>query len=286
MHPAKLFRVGACLLAAALFAGPVGDAPVELRVLSYNTHGLVGWIAGDDPESRFPKISQRLHAYDVVLIQEDWSYHEELVSWAPHEVVERGNGSRLALASLLPIFGGSGLTTLVRSRDWLLDVGREPYDTCAGWLGGANDCFGTKGFLHVRLRLPPDRRLDVYQTHLDAGAGPDDQAARVHQLELLTERIAAISGDRALILAGDFNLDAKLPEQRAALDDFAQGLGLQDSRAAPAPGTAWRQLDYVFYRSGAQVEIELLEAGEALEFRDATIPLSDHPALFTRFRIR
>ena len=269
-----------------LFAAPVGDAPVELRVLSYNTHGLIGWIAGDDPQSRFPKISQLLHPYDVVLVQEDWSYHEELVSASPHEVVERGNDSRLALASLLPIFGGSGLTTLVRSRDWLLDVGREPYDTCAGWFGGANDCFGTKGFLQVRLRLPPDRRLDVYQTHLDAGAGSEDQAARVRQLELLAERINAISGDRALILAGDFNLDASRPEQREALRAFADGLELRDSGASPSPGSGWRQLDYVFYRSGAQVEIELLEAGEALEFRDAASPLSDHPALSTRFRIR
>lgn len=275
------------LLAAATLLGAAGDAPpVELALLSYNTHGLVGWLAGDDPARRFPLISERLDAYDVALIQEDWSWHEELVAEASHQVVERGNGSRLALAALLPVFGGSGLTTLVRERDWLLDVTREPYDTCAGWLAGANDCFGTKGFLHVRLRLPPDRRLDIYQTHLDAGRRPEDQAARARQLELLAQRITAISGDRALILAGDFNLDADVPAQRSALAGFAASLGLRETGAAPAPGSEWRRLDYVLYRSGPAVSIDVIEAGEALEFRDELGPFSDHPALFTRFRVR
>ena len=42
----------------------------------------------------------------------------------------------------------------------------------------------------------------------------------------------------------------------------------------------------MFYRPGEGADLELVEAGEALEFRDGGTPLSDHPALYGRFRIR
>lgn len=276
----------AIVIVLVALAGSARAEPVELSLLSYNTHGLASWIVDDEPELRFPRISALLDAYDVALIQEDWSHHEALVEAASHQLIERGNDSRLWLARILPIFGGSGLTTLVRSRAWLVQIGKEPYGVCAGWLGGANDCFATKGFLYVRLRFSGGRVLDIYQTHLDAGGSAEDQAAREHQLAQLAHRIRSLSEDGPLVLAGDFNLRAEVPEQRAALDAFTQSLALRDSGAGPAPGSGWRTLDYVFYRPGRDVELELLEAGEALEFRDGATPLSDHPALYARFRIR
>ena len=200
--------------------------------------------------------------------------------------MEQGNESRLWLADWLPLFGGSGLTTLVRERDWVTSVTREAYRVCAGWLGGANDCMGSKGFLRVRLEPAPGKVLDVYQTHLDAGDGVEDQAARLAQLEHLARRVRESSGEGALILAGDLNLKREVPAHRQALAAFARSLELVDSGAEPAPDTGWLRVDYIFYRSGNGVTLELVEAGEALEFRDEGGPFSDHPALVSRFRLR
>ena len=43
-------------------AGGGRAAAVEFSVLSYNTHGLPGWIAGDAPERRFPSIGALVRA--------------------------------------------------------------------------------------------------------------------------------------------------------------------------------------------------------------------------------
>ena len=85
-----------------------------------------------------PEISRLLNGYDVALVQEDWEYHELLTEHAVHRVVERGNdGERLL--GVLPLFNGSGLTSLVRLEpDAVTQVTREAYGTCSGWLGGSN----------------------------------------------------------------------------------------------------------------------------------------------------
>ncbi|MEN8183628.1 MAG: hypothetical protein ABFS46_13955, partial [Myxococcota bacterium] len=62
---------------SALGPSAAGDPPApreppgELRIVTYNTHGLPAWIARDDPVWRFPRIGRLLSAYDVALVQED-----------------------------------------------------------------------------------------------------------------------------------------------------------------------------------------------------------------------
>ncbi|MCG8591144.1 MAG: endonuclease/exonuclease/phosphatase family protein [Proteobacteria bacterium] len=276
------FLLAALLLWASLARTARAEA-FELRVLTYNTHGLQSFLAGDAPERRFPMISPRLNGYDVALIQEDVSCHDALVAQARHPVVLRGNGLRLPG---LPLFQ-SGLTTLVAAPpDRVEGVVREGYGRCNGWLEGKNDCLARKGWLRVRLRLPDGRALDVYQTHLDAGGGARDQRTRELQLEQLARRIDALSGDGAAIVAGDFNLNGWHRRPREVLQAFARRLGLRDSGARARAPARFAPVDYIFYRSGPGLEIELVEAGEAREFVVDGEPLSDHPALFTRLRLR
>lgn len=279
--------VRALLVLVLLAPAARAAEPVELSVLSYNVHGLAAWMARDDPAGRTPQISHRINAYDVALIQEDWLFHEELVAQANHAIVERGNPSRFPWASWLPIWGGSGLTTLAAFDPGARTMSvREPYGLCAGWLSGANDCLGTKGFLLVRLRPAPGVEIDLYQTHLDAGGDESDQSTRIAQLERLAARIAVLSPDRALILAGDFNLNHAVDAQRLALDGFTRELGLVDSGAAREDVERWKRIDYIFYRPGGGLEIDVLASGQALEFEHEGVALSDHPAIFARFRLR
>lgn len=259
-----------------------------MTVLSYNTRGLPGWVAGDAPEERSPRIGALLRRFDLVLLQEDFAHHEPLRVAAALPLVQRGNDSRFAgswwCALLCP---GSGLTFFSRlGGETLAALANVAYDACAGWLGGGSDCLATKGFQHAHLQLPGERLVHVVNTHLDAGPGEEDRVARAAQLDQLAGWIESRVGDAALVLAGDLNLDASRPEDRRLRDEFAARLGLADSGARAAQGSPWRVLDYIFVRSGAGRVIDVLEAGEERSFVHAGSPLSDHPALFARLHIR
>ena len=68
---------------------------------------------------------------------------------------------------------------------------------------------------------------------------------------------------------------------RAGADYFAAVNSLKDRLGVPAIPVQYP----LGVERGFRAVVDLM-TGEALEFRDATSPLSDHPALFTRFRIR
>ncbi len=269
------------IIALLLAASPAaGD---EFTVLSYNTHGLSAWVAGDDPATRFPIIGDKSNAYDVALLQEDFAHHAALRRGARQPIVERGNPSRFG--RWCPVCSGSGLTILSRwGRENLVLVVSRAYGQCAGWIGGANDCLATKGFQRMRIRLPGGAELDFVNTHLDAGRGAEDREARRRQLDLLRRSIEAEVAGGPLILGGDLNLDAANPEDVALRDAFTSALGLADSGARGR--SRWPTLDYIFYRSGGGLELEVVEAGEDASFVHEDAPLSDHPAIFARFRTR
>jgi len=251
-------------------------------VLSYNTHGLPSWIAGDDPEFRFPRIGALSNAYDVVLLQEDFDHHDALRSETRHGFVERGNPSREGLHCWVSC-SGSGLTFLSSlPRERIRRIDNLPYGACYGWLGNANDCLATKGFQHARVEAADDLTMHIVNTHLDAGDAPEDREVRRRQLAILRDHLVENASDEALIVAGDLNLDDADPDDVRLRDSFVSALGLADSGARAAPGSAWEVLDYLYYRSGNETALRVLEAGEATEFREAGAPLSDHPALFVR----
>jgi len=274
-------RTRVLLIALLLAASPAaGD---EFTVLSYNTHGLNVWVAGDDPATRFPIIGEKSNAYDVALLQEDFSHHAALRQGARQPIIERGNPSRFGC--WCPICSGSGLTILSRwGRENLVEVVGRAYQQCSGWIGGASDCLATKGFQRMRLRLPGGAQLDFVNTHLDAGRGVEDREARRGQLDLLRRSVETEVGGGPLILAGDLNLLATDPEDVALRNAFTSALGLSDSGARG--GSRWPTIDYIFYRGGSGLELEVVGAGEDASFVHEEAPLSDHPAIFARFRTR
>ena len=283
--------------------------PFEISVLSYNIHGLPAWIAWDEPGVRSARIGKLLNAYDVVLLQEDFVYHALLAREASHAIIRRGNQARSKLFGLAsPVCGrcGSGLTLLANfSPNMLLDLDRQPFPVCSGWLGSGQDCWVSKGVLHARLQLPNQAQIDFYTLHLDAGLNDQDHAARRQQLQFVQQYIKAQSEAQAVVIGGDFNIgsqdsdgsrgsqDSHLAEDRALLEEFSASLQLRNSQAWSRSFGGRLVVDYILYRSGANVQLELLEAGIAEEFvlnapaqkaEIERLPLSDHPALMTRFR--
>ncbi len=279
-----LALAAAAALSALLPAPPRARAgegePVLLSVLSYNTHGLPSWIAGDDPPARYPLLLAKAARFDVVLLQEDFAHQAIVDSEKRHPLRVRGNGP----TSGWPLFAGSGLTLLTRLPAVGAPVG-VAYGACAGWLGGANDCLAAKGYLLQRLHSASGAEIDVWNTHLDAGPGAADQAAREAQLDRLARAMAAHSAGRAVIAGGDFNLDWDEPPERTLLERFLARTGL--AIAALVPEGAWdSRLDYLLFRPADAARLAVREAGQAPGFVGAGgEPLSDHPAIFAVFEV-
>jgi hypothetical protein len=271
-------------------------SPGELRVLSYNVHGL-SWIAArSDPAGRSAAIGWLARHYDVALFQEDFETARAIAAQLPGWTVVPGNQLRLdprlivaklvllPLSLALPGFSppyGSGLTTaLAAPLDVVAEgVRRQAYATCDGWFGNRNDCWASKGFLRVRMVTDEGIEIDVYNTHLDSGSSPGSVASRRAQLEELARAIEEDSPGRPLILGGDLNLASDRAGDREDLAGFRARLGLAETGAGPEH-RGWRGYDHLWIRDGEGVRISVRDAGEDLRFVSGDRALSDHPAIF------
>jgi endonuclease/exonuclease/phosphatase family metal-dependent hydrolase len=276
-------------------------SPREIvSILSYNIHGPFALIAKDDPRDRTPSIGWLSRPYDIILYQEDFEYHSELAEQLDEHAEFVGNGAAVGDARrviakivswpftlLIPNFSppyGSGVSTFVSNDLDVYESNADHYDDCYGWLGAKWDCWAAKGYLRVRIKTPSGAEVDVYNTHLDAGPSDESTEVRGRQLQSLAEAIERTSRDHAVIVAGDFNLGYIRPGDRKVLKKFRKQLGMSDSGAGPET-PFWRERDYILYRDGSETQLEVEEAGEAVEFISAGRALSDHPALFARFEV-
>ena len=250
----------------------------KLRILVYNTHGLPEIFISDNPKKRFPVIGKKTQDFNISLLQEDYSHHEELSSGLAKEslAIRGGLGGSL----ICPFCTGSGLTSLFNlPKNWAVDVENETYDTCSGWLRGANDCFAYKGFQLIKITLPSNKRFFIVNTHMDAGKRDSDRAARKKQLEHIISTMKQRATTEALIVAGDLNLNSKNPEDVKLLENFKEELGLTDSFTGHKISKKWTILDYILYKQGEALEFKSISVGEDESFVTEEGPLSDHPAL-------
>jgi endonuclease/exonuclease/phosphatase family metal-dependent hydrolase len=291
----------ASLIAVCFLVAPAWSQQSEvLSVLSYNVQGLPPMATKGDPGRRADTIGWLANKYDVVLFQEDFEYYGAIGSQMRRRTRIRGNGMgwdprRVAAKVFLAPFGlllphfwppyGSGLTTYARP-ELLLPGDRDaiPYDVCNDWLGGTADCWASKGYLRVGARPADGGLIDVYNTHLEAGTRDGSLEARRKQLAILARAIRERSAGRAVIVGGDFNLGFSRPGDREAMMDFRREAGLEDSGAGPEL-PLWRERDYILFRSSADLTLRVEAMGEATEFVNEDLALSDHPAIYARFRV-
>ena len=249
-----------------------------IKILVYNTHGLPEIFIDDNPKFRFPIIGSKTKAYDISLIQEDYAHHEELESGLD----EKSIAIRGPLGNTLfcPFCTGSGLTTIFsQEEDWDYQIESEAFETCSGWLRGANDCFAYKGFQLIKLIIDGNE-LYILNTHMDAGRRDSDRASRKLQLDHIYKVLEQKTKGNPLIVAGDLNLSAKDPEDMKLLSNFKEKLNLVDSFEGVNRGLEWSILDYILYRGSSTKQINIIDAGEDRSFVTEEGYLSDHPALF------
>ncbi|MFT3922416.1 MAG: endonuclease/exonuclease/phosphatase family protein [Myxococcales bacterium] len=291
---------GLCALGlglAACSSSHDNEAPTPVRgtfsVLTYNVAGLPEGISGSHPAVNTALMSPLLDDYEVVLVQEDFAYHQELVHSATQLYQSAPDKAQDSL--------GDGLNIL---SDFPFDGPvRAHWKDCNGQLDAGSDCLTPKGFFVVQMQVAEGAIIDVYNLHADAGRSPADAAARQGNFAQLQAAILANSQDHAVIVAGDFNERYSYVDQHvsgllsgADLKDvwveLERGSVLPPSPSGEAPECAndeanlmCERIDKILYRSSASVT--LTPTGyrvDSQRFTDADgRPLSDHPPVVATF---
>lgn len=258
------------------------DSPTEgeLSALIYNVQGLPDVLSESvrpTPE-RMALISPLLDEWDIVLIQEDFDpdNHALLVAEATHPVREWFD-ARLSPERAY----GSGLSQLSRAGQ-LVSVTQEHYTACNGVFDGASDCLASKGFQILRLSLG-GAEIDIYDTHHEAGSGPEDIAARSAQFDQVIASIDGYSASRAVLFGGDTNLSWDDPEDVPLLQRYADA-GLRDAcTEVSCPQTD--HIDRFLLRDGDDLALTVTEWSSPEGFSDPQGgELSDHPPIAARLR--
>ncbi len=286
-----VLAAGSLLLPGAALPARAGDpAPdpvqtLDLTVLSYNVHGVP--FIDADMDRRMARIGLALAelAPDVVALQEVWRPSDaDALATAGREAglphVVRLDAER----------AGSGL--LVLSRFPVAASEFRPFpDNGDLWraLVGHVDRLAAKGAAIVRLETPLGP-VALVDTHCVAAfrrerGAPDEMVThRLSQVRVLVAALeSAGAGGVPAILCGDLNA---LPGS-AELKLLRARTGLRDTM-----GESGRRIDYVLVRDAPAAAFEVLSAGLALTRRVALepgltpIPLSDHPAVLARLRLR
>lgn len=241
-------------------------------LVTYNVAGLPEGLSSVHPVQNLPLIGARLNRYDLVFVQEDYAYPELLRSRLrlPYQSAGFFRGDALHF--------GDGLSDF--SKFPFGDVRRAAWRECHGVVDSYFDCLTPKGLAMTRIELAPGVLVDAYNVHFDAGGAAGDVSARAAQLRQLFETVAAWSGERAVLIAGDFNLTlAELP----ALRRLAGAANVSEACDALSCGQSWR-LDRVLFRGSSAVALRARSWSLDQSLRDAAgKPLSDHLAVVVGF---
>ena len=255
-----------------------GDDPDqgEFFLLTYNVAGLPEPLSGSSPSVNTPQISPMLNAYGLVLVQEDFWYHHELVAQIDHPYRSRPMWEQPGLLRM-----GDGLNRF--SVFPLGELTRVTWIECNGVLDCASDCLTTKGFSVSAVKLADGLVVDVYNLHMDAGGCDGDIHARGVQTEQLLERIRTRSAGKAVIVAGDTNLKRSRPDDVESLEHLLSEANLQE--ACLFLNCEQESIDRVLFRGSDSLSLVPLSWEHPPHFVDTEgHDLSDHKPVSVRFQ--
>lgn len=251
-----------------------------IRALSYNVAGLPEGISSSSPAANTPLISPLLNDYELVLVQEDFAYHEELVADLDH-AFRSVPGEDISLVN-------DGLNRFTDLE--FTELRRVPWSGCFGGIdssdGGSGDCLAKKGFSVAEHALNSEHRIVVYNFHAEAGKTAVDLRLLAADFDELAEDILAHYDGRAILVGGDSNLHRGRSDERAILHRFLEATGFED--VCIYLDCPQEEIDRFMFRSGTKIKLEPFHWATPTErFVDSEgEDLSDHPPLESSFRWR
>ncbi|OUM60347.1 hypothetical protein PIROE2DRAFT_46344, partial [Piromyces sp. E2] len=260
----------------------------SFTILSYNVGGLPAIISSSSPAEYTHQISPKLNKYDIVNVQEDFGYNDELTSAIqfPYKTDFSGN---------VPF--GDGLMTF--SKFPLCVSTRVAWKDTHGFITDGADQMIPKGFLYSSIEIKPGYFIDIYNLHTDADTDEGSLAARRSNMAQLAEYINNRSAGKAVIVFGDTN--SRYTREGDNFDETVlipcnlKDAWIQNVMGGVAPvkgdslmvdqlGQKGEVVDKIWFRSGRNIDInaatfELLQT----EFTDANgNQLSDHYPITSR----
>ncbi len=239
-------------------------------LMSYNIAGLPWVVSSSDPVENTPHIGPLLNDFDIVLLQEDFWYHELLLPGIhlPHRTMPQD-----ADPSVFDLHDG-----LNRFSEFSFEhFSRTMWKECYGYLTDSCDCLARKGFTSALMHLDKGVDILVYNVHFDAGESEGDVEARRKQFLQLEKDINANVGDYALVVAGDVNI---VVEDQRDIDNyqaFLDRMGLQDTCAKVDSLICKALFDRVLIKASSALDLSLHSFELPRQFVDKTnIGLSDH----------
>ncbi|MCG8607271.1 hypothetical protein MJD09_20090 [bacterium] len=249
--------------------GPDLQAAGEFSLLTYNVAGLPQGVSPSNPEKNIPLMSPLLNNFDVVLVQEDFFYHDELKS----ETIHTFKSESKAIPSQFTSGDGLNRFSALPFRSFF----RQPWDTCSNASG--NDCLAAKGFSVAETEITPGIFVDIYNLYMDAGGQSDDISARRSQVSQLLIMMNSRSVGKAVILAGDLNLNlVERADDVGIFQTLVDDAGLTD--ACQSLSCSRELVDKVLFRSSSSVRIKAISWQTDSRFVDEDgMALSDHEAV-------
>lgn len=269
------------------------SSPIEFSLLTYNVQSRP---VLDDSRARrnLPLVGQLLNDFDIAGVQECFSHADALLGATTHPTKfyfdHREHWYSLANSGTLSVarFPSREFATIHYSREW-------------EW----GDFVASKGILLMSLDVV-GHVVDVYNTHMQAGASKGAQSAREVQARELVAFVQAHSPrSHTVIVHGDFNMGPARPgkafadfspQHYASPEDMEQRTRVfsamtRDLELADVSDTLFGPtkdyIDRVLYRSGdgdSLVPIDWRDNGA--RFVDgAGAALSDSAPVSVRFRL-
>ncbi|NOY10345.1 MAG: endonuclease [Spirochaetes bacterium] len=245
----------------------------SFSVLIYNIAGLPDFISKSHPAKNTELISPLLNRFDIVLLQEDFFYHRQLVQSAVHPYKSEKSADGF-------FFTGDGLNRL--SFFPFYEYKRVHWKESYGIMDHDNDSLAPKGFSYAVHEIIPGVYVDIYNLHMDAGNGKGDSAARLSQMKQLIGELSGRNGGsaegrtRAVIIGGDWNIKRKRLKDAGILDLLAVKTGYTD--AAESLKTGEDRIDRVLFKNGTNLKLTPVSyrVERNLFVDENGFPLSDH----------
>ncbi|MBE1441467.1 jacalin-like lectin [Paenibacillus sp. OAS669] len=284
-------KKGCCALVmmlsiGSLFGGAASAeaaAPKSFSVLSLNVAGLPDVVSSGSPAANTQKISPLLNDYDIVVVQEDFNYHNDLIKYVTLPYTSTTSG---------PAGIGSGLNRM--SRYPFTDFIRTKWNKSYGIFDNGSDQLTPKGFDVARHQLEPGVNIDVYTLHADAGTDNGSMDARRDNIRQLKDYIKTYSDGNAVIVMGDTNcrytrsgdVMEELLDENHLKDAWIElvrngsippdGDALMDSSQLNGPN--YEVVDKILYRGSSIVQLQATSYKlEDTKFTDSSgNQLSDH----------